>query len=920
MPLQASSDLALAQQLMRNGRFLKALSLLENYVRTSRSDRTRDFLAEAILADALQRNGSNQRAQDIAVRNLPRVKACPQLAARYHFVLGNIDRERGRNGEAISHFRLAVDLAGSDLELACWSHLRLIRAIAEFSGTPAAFTHLDEVKRCLARFGDARAFATLHLWFVEAESTRGNLENARHHLQTAESLLADVEDVWLRGYFAINSCALHYYSANTAEAQRSAELAITYARESGHRPTLLAGYANLGNIALSHGDLPKAEHYFRIALKSCEPGSVNEIAILDSLAQIKLQLNELNECHSLVLQLEELVADNDYAKHRHYNSSALLTKTRLLLQEGKKKEALQVTQTIKQLLATMPKARMSAEAHLLSVETLLANDDGAAAVDNLVPVLSPCWQLSPDQFARMEEVTGQTLASSDAFDLARVHLERSISAFAAIGHVPGIERSRKELASIPTGDSTQNATLPQRSLDRLRALLDLRKRPELFGQEAVSLLEELECAEAITLTAVTGASSHVLKHIGPSTEWPSNLGIAIPLSTLNENELTLSFLPLKGPQSRITAAVFERVLRQILSIPSVESPAKYDDIVWTSNAHTSTRHGIVFASEVMFAILRTLNQIAVTDVSVLLTGETGTGKEVIARTIHDLSHRSQMPFLALNCAAVPKDLLESHLFGHRKGAFSGASESHQGMVRAANDGTLFLDEVGELPLDTQAKLLRFLELSEVHPLGEAYPVKVNVRLIFATNNDLEEAVTQGRFRRDLFYRLNVLPLRIPPLRERRDDIPVLTSVFAQRFAKELSKDPIQLSSGAMERLILFPWPGNVRELANEIRRLAVLNPSGAYITPEELSASLQASKKMSQRSSERGPHVTLEMNQSLETATAVLETEMIKNALRQASGNMASAAAILGISRKGLYLKRLRLGLSSFSEIQPRPH
>jgi transcriptional regulator with GAF, ATPase, and Fis domain len=146
-----------------------------------------------------------------------------------------------------------------------------------------------------------------------------------------------------------------------------------------------------------------------------------------------------------------------------------------------------------------------------------------------------------------------------------------------------------------------------------------------------------------------------------------------------------------------------------------------------------------------------------------------------------------MPFLALNCAAVPRDLLESQLFGYRKGAFSGASESNQGIVRAANGGTLFLDEIGDLPLDTQAKLLRFLDMSEVHPIGESHPVKVNVRLIFATNSDLEEAVRQNRFRQDLFYRLNVIPIRIPPLRERREEIPVLVNVFARRFGAELSK-------------------------------------------------------------------------------------------------------------------------------------
>ena len=250
---------------------------------------------------------------------------------------------------------------------------------------------------------------------------------------------------------------------------------------------------------------------------------------------------------------------------------------------------------------------------------------------------------------------------------------------------------------------------------------------------------------------------------------------------------------------------------------------------------TSTSAGVVFASTSMLAVLRTVKQIAPLDVNVLITGETGSGKEVIAKTIHDYSKRSGMPFLPLNCAAVPKDLLESQLFGHRKGAFSGATENHQGIVRAANGGTLFLDEIGELPLDLQAKLLRFLEMSEVHPVGDSHPVKVNVRLLFATNGDLEEAVNQNRFRQDLFYRLNVIPIKVPPLRERREEIPVLANLFAQRFAAEFAKDPVRFSSGAMERLILYSWPGNIRQLANEIRRLTALSESSSDITPDQLS-------------------------------------------------------------------------------------
>jgi len=896
---------------MRSGRFSDAAVLLDR-AHNRHHDRRPDLLAQAVLADALQRVGSNDRAQEIAHRYLQKVREIPQVAARYHLVLGNVNRERGYVDRAVEHFQIAASLAGADVELACWSQLRLMLVIGEHSGISAALARMDEVKRSLARLGDARAFATLHLWMVEVESTRGNIENARRHLKIAESLLANSDDVWLRGYMAINSCALNYYSADIPEAQRCAEEAIEYARQSGHRPTLLAAHANLGNIEFSLGKLHKAEDCFHTALGCCEKGSVNEIAILDNIAQIRLQLGDLEECRSLISRLEELIDHNEFAKRRHYSSYALLTKTRLLLREGKAADALNVTAHVRQLLSDLPQTRMTTEAHLLSVETLLANGELAAAAKTLLPVLSPTKQLTPDLFAQLEQVTGRILILSNAVELARLHLERAVLTFCTIGHCLGMERSQRELASVPERMAACSCSrvAAQQSLDRLRALLDLRSRPELFGHEAVSLLEELECTTTITLAICTENERHIARRVGVDDQPLSDAGISIVLNPRSRRTITLSYVPIDCPSCKIAATGFEKVVKQILAIPPIDPISSDKEIVWVSDSRSLSRRGGVFASDAMLAILRTVKQIAPTDVSVLVTGETGTGKEVIARAIHDYSSRSHMPFLALNCAAVPNDLLESQLFGYKKGSFSGASDNYQGVVRSANGGTLFLDEIGEIPTDTQAKLLRFLEMNEVHPLGEAHPVKVNVRLIFATNCDLEEAVNHNRFRRDLFYRLNVIPVRIPPLRERREEIPVLTNVFAQRFATELSKDPIQLSASAMERLVLYSWPGNVRELSNEIRRLTVLNESGAFITPDELAAFLQLPDPVeADVMSQARPHVVVGIDQRLEAATAILESEMIKHALQQACGNVSTAAAMLGISRKGLYLKRIRLGM-----------
>ena len=232
---------------------------------------------------------------------------------------------------------------------------------------------------------------------------------------------------------------------------------------------------------------------------------------------------------------------------------------------------------------------------------------------------------------------------------------------------------------------------------------------------------------------------------------------------------------------------------------------------------------IVGNSPALRAVLEQIEQIAPTDSTVLILGETGTGKELFARAIHDRSPRKQFPLVKVNCGAISAGLVESELFGHVKGAFTGALTHRDGRFKLADGGTIFLDEVGELPLDTQVKLLRVLQEQEFEPVGGSQTIRVNVRVIAATNRDLAALVREGKFRSDLFYRLNVLPLSIPALRERHGDVPLLVAFFVQRFAKKLSKSVKQASEETMRRLMSYPWPGNIRELQNVIERAVVLS-------------------------------------------------------------------------------------------------
>jgi hydrogenase-4 transcriptional activator len=285
---------------------------------------------------------------------------------------------------------------------------------------------------------------------------------------------------------------------------------------------------------------------------------------------------------------------------------------------------------------------------------------------------------------------------------------------------------------------------------------------------------------------------------------------------------------------------------------------------------------------------------------------------MLARVIHRASDRADRPMHPFNCTAVPRDMLESQLFGYRKGAFTGADTAFPGVIRAAAGGTLFLDEIGEAGIDVQPKLLRFLEHHEVHPLGEPHAVKVDVRIIAATNANLEQLVAQGRFREDLLYRLNALKLHIPPLRERREEIPPLLQHYIRKYGDEQRKGRLTLSDDTLEYLLLYRWPGNIRQLANEVRRMIALAPPDSTLRPALLSPEIQATRRTIPADAPPAePEIRIRLDQRLPEAVDTLEQTLVRRALERANGRVEEAARLLGISRKGLFLKRRRWGLAT---------
>ena len=301
----------------------------------------------------------------------------------------------------------------------------------------------------------------------------------------------------------------------------------------------------------------------------------------------------------------------------------------------------------------------------------------------------------------------------------------------------------------------------------------------------------------------------------------------------------------------------------------------------------------------MKAVLRTLEKIAEFKTTVLVTGESGTGKELIARAIHQTSPRTDKAFVAINCGAIPENLLESELFGFARGAFTDATRNKQGLFEDADGGTLFLDEVGELPLGLQVKLLRVLQDDEIRRLGDNRVRKVDVRILAATNRDLKEAVRSGGFREDLFYRLNVLNIHIPALRERPEDIPVFLEHFLRKYNQQLGRAVQGFEPASLKILLDYPWPGNVRELQNLVERAVILS-EGEWISPELLTERMQAAVATLPRPT--SPPLD-PANLSVKRAVAALEEELIRRALQQTRGNRTKAALLLEISHRTLIYK-----------------
>ncbi len=404
---------------------------------------------------------------------------------------------------------------------------------------------------------------------------------------------------------------------------------------------------------------------------------------------------------------------------------------------------------------------------------------------------------------------------------------------------------------------------------------------------------------------------------------------------VNPGDRSICLVLALAKPNREGAAIYGRCVRPLTERQALEL-RMLSDVAGLAHAHASMKEelyrpervaaqagvasaalpGMVFVSRAMSEVARSVERIKDSESTVLITGESGTGKELIARAIHRLSRRGQNPFIPFNCTAAPADLIESLLFGHRKGAFTGAHADHEGLVRAAEGGTLFLDEIGDLPLGLQPKLLRFLQEGEIHTLGERAPRRVNVRVVAATHKELLKAVHEGAFREDLYYRVASLSVNVPPLRERPEDAAALISHFLTHFVRRNDRAVAGITAEAISALQNYAWPGNVRELAAEIERLVLYTDEGAYIGAEHISPRIRPA------GAQQSAAAAAETPADLEHLMEDFERRVITETLRRNDYNVARAAVALGLgSRQTLYkkLKRLAINVGDFLQDDQQP-
>lgn len=856
-----------------------------------------------IQAEACARMGRLDAAAALAVGVFAETSD-PVAHARCESVLALLALNGGYVIEALQRLQRATKTL---LEARRWSDaaacdIFAFRILAERQQPELLNHRLAELRRLVLRAGDPQVAALFHEAVARHEAQRGSVREALQHLQIAGSLLRVEPNAWIEqlcsvAHFCI-SCSQCDFASARAHLRRALELvAVTGALESMLR-------AHEGHLLLQLGKFTKAESLLR-RVANHGRGEAAQRA-LDGLARVYLATGRLDKCEEILHRLRQLRDESGSTPSYPFRAS-LITEVHLAVRRAQWRLALETAQCAVDEGSRMHDRSLLTAGRLLLAQALYS----VGSLQDSARVICEAVSRGTSDLLEQQGLFAHVCSKLCQVGHPRLWFQRASRAQRIWHHQGNMgaaaehSESAEDSPAVGEAGNSRGGSAPSLLTDLFASAFDLAYAPRLLAAELEQAIRLLDCSPEVRLVE---SHSEFLKCRDP--QW-----IALPLDDSAPHARHRLALVSRIPADPSQAIMLGQVLRlgrAALELEAAQARNRNRAALWPAEP-VEELGGALFLAEEMQSLLATARRIAPTAVPVLITGETGTGKEVLARTIHAYSQRANGPFLPFNCTATPRDMLESQLFGHRRGAFTGATEHFQGVVRAAAGGTLFLDEIGELGLDVQPKLLRFLESAEIHPIGETRPLRADVRIIAATNADLNALVAEGRFREDLFYRLNIVRLHVPPLRERKVEIPALANHFLEKHARECGKTDLRLAEETIEYLVLYRWPGNVRQLANEMRRLAALAENGAVLMPEHLSPDIASSRRTIPASERtlQPTELVVRLDQPLAAAVRHVERAMVQYALEKCGGRLEETAALLGLSRKGLYLKRQRLGIDA---------
>jgi DNA-binding NtrC family response regulator len=849
-----------------------------------------------LLAEALELTGEWDSAFTITRELSERRSLEPRIRGRALVVRAAIQALRGHVHSALKEFADAIEcLAQTNApELMCEARLRELSCLSDLRIETRLAELAETVREEVVRLGSRRLLALYHVAAANYCAATDQLTTAEMHVALARSHLRIVNNVWLEASLSLAESGISFLRSDLQKAIDCARKAAQSAAASGHRWCSAAASTNLAFLLTRTGRVADARRHLETSQKLSQGMPAAEIGALDNAAQLALLEYDTQGVERLASQTETL--DAALVETSWYRLALTQTRARLARVLGQWDKICELS-TSGAALARRRHAK-SFECLFLAYEAEArcrqGNTAGAATLLRQGFTLLDTPPLSVA--AELHRVLAVLLASQEKPSVASESLAKASRIAELIGDAvvsSEILATAKEL-NLPPSHRPDRAE-PELLL---LSLLTVASEPDqlLDGVNRLGINAGLLAAEIETTV-----------RLEPKTNRTERLPPDVVVGRAQDDVTTqLGLTPSNDVLDVLRIAGLEKLTRAAL-VYGARSGERAPE-------PTEAGDGELFGSKNMRQVLDVATRIAPTKIPILITGETGSGKEVLGRLIHKASGRASLPFVTVNCSAIPRELLESQLFGHRKGAFTGATESFPGVVKSAAHGTLFLDEIGDLPIELQPKLLRFLETGEIQPLGAAECEEVNVRIIAATHADLPALVQNGRFRGDLYYRVNGVHLAIPPLRSRREEIPGLVRTFLQRYASEFQKETLKLTTEALEQLLVYPWPGNIRQLSAELRRAAALAPEDGTIPSTLFSSEISGLGAAPPPAPTREEAVAISLDQRLSHAVSTVESALIMRALAKSSGRMEDAAKLLGISRKGLFLKRRRYGISGTQE------